>query len=146
MPLNKAGLESDLESLFSDPPDTTPACAQAWADAVKAYASAIVPTSTTVTAAAATLAGSLLTAFQSPNAIAPMEAAFLAFGATVGGGMAPAFVATPPAGAVGFADQVAAPHPETHAAAAAAWASRIDTWMRTGTATPSGGGSPINWS
>lgn len=74
-----------------------------------------------------------------------MEAAFAAFAATVGSGMT-GFVATPPPSPVGFATQFALPPPATHAEAGEAIASLVDTWLKTGTATPSGGGSPSPWS
>jgi hypothetical protein len=75
-----------------------------------------------------------------------METAFTVFATAVGVGMLPAFVATPPATPVGFATQFAGPKPETHAAAASQISGIIDTWMRTGTATPSIGGAPVPWS
>lgn len=146
MPLNAPGLQADLESLFADPPATTAECGQAWADAVGAYASGIVPASTTVAAAQATLAGALTSAFDSGDAASPMDAAFTAFATTVGTGMAPAFVAAPPPSPVGFATLFAPPFPGTHAEAASKFATAIDTWCRTGTATPSGGGAPVPWS
>lgn len=148
MPLNAPGLQDDLESEFADPPATHPECAQAWADAVGSYASSVVPASTLVTAAKATLATALAAAFSGVDAAstaASMESAFTAFATTVGGGMAPAFVAIPPPAPVGFAALFAPPFPVTHAAAAAGYASAIDTWMRTATATPSGGGAPVPW-
>jgi hypothetical protein len=67
------------------------------------------------------------------------------FAATVGGGMA-GFVAVPPPAPVGFGDQFAQPHPATHAEAASAITTIVDAWMRTGTATPTAGGPPVNWS
>lgn len=146
MPLDPDGLKSDLESLASDTHDDNASAAQAWADAVEAYAAAIVPASTTVSAAAETLSGALTTAFESGDAAGPMETAFATFAATVGTGMAPAFTATPPPGEVGFASQFAGAHPETHADAGDQVGALIDAWMKTGTATPSGGGSPVNWS
>ncbi len=144
MALVVANLSSDLESLFSDPPGSVAECADAWASAVGSFASSIVPASTTVTAAQATLSGALASAFASPSAAAPMESAFAAFAITVGSGMT-GFVPTPPPAPVGFALQGTAT-PSTHADAAAQWASRIDLWLKTGTATPSGGGSPVPWS
>lgn len=146
MPLDAPGLEADLEELFAEPPATVAECADAWAAAVGAYASGVVPASATVAAAQAALAGALLSAFQTPAAAAPMEAAFTAFATTVGAGMAPAFVATPPPSPVGIATLSAPPHPETHAAAANKYATAIDVWMKTGTATPSVGGAPVPWS
>lgn len=146
MPLDPGALSSGIEEVASDPPPTSAECAQAWADAVGDFAAGVVPPSTAVSAAVTTLAGALATAFASPAAAAGMESAFTAFGATVGGGMAPAFVATPPPGPVGFATLFAAGHPATHAAAAAGISGIIDTWMRTGTAVPSGGGASAPWS
>jgi hypothetical protein len=75
-----------------------------------------------------------------------MDAAFQAFGAAVGLGMAPAFVAVPPPAPVGFASLFAKPYQTSAAAAAAHLTPAIDAWMRTGTATPAIGGSPIPWS
>lgn len=121
------------------------ACATQWADAMGNYASAIVPPSATVSAAKATLETALAAAFALPAAAPSMETAFAAFAATVGGGMAPAFTATPPAGAVGFATQFAAAAPATHAIAAAAVGGIIDTWMKSGSAVPSGGGPAVGW-
>jgi hypothetical protein len=133
MPLNPAGLQSDLEALVAEPPATRAACAQAWADAVQAYASGLVPASTTVASAAATLASSLESAFASPSAAAPFDAAFTSFAAAVAVGQAPTFTGVPPAAPLGIAALLGSPQP-THAAAAAAFASLIDTWAKTGTA------------
>jgi hypothetical protein len=133
MPLNPAGLQSDLEALFAAPPATRAACAQAWADAVEAYASGLVPTSTTIASAAATLASSLEAAFAAPAAAAPFDAAFTAFAATVAAGQAPTFTGVPPPAPLGIASLLASSQP-THAAAAAAFSGLIDAWAKTGTA------------
>lgn len=133
MPLDLPGLQSSLASLFASPPADIAGCAQGWADAVGAYASGIVPTSTTVEAAQAALAGALASAFAQPSAIPALELAFAAFAASVGLGMA-GYTPVPPPAPVGFAAQFSGPHPPTHAAAAQAIAGLIDTWMRTGTA------------
>ena len=145
MPLDPAGLKTDLEALASSPSATVALCAADWADAVADYAAAVVPASSQVATAAATLQTALEAAFSSGAAAAPMETAFAAFGVTVGAGMAPAFVATPPASPVGFAGLFTAPYPTTHSDAATGVRDAIDTWAKTGTATPSGGGSPVNW-
>ena len=134
MPLVLAALQSDLEALFAAPPATIAQCAQAWADATSSYASAIVPPSTTVAAAGATLSTALAAAFALPSAAAAMDAAFLAFATAVGLGMA-GYTPVPPPAPLGVAAQIAGPKPTTHAAAATAFATLIDTWMRTGTAT-----------
>lgn len=144
MPLNPSGLQSSLQSLAASPGADIAACAKAWADAMKSYAAGIIPASTTVTAAATTLQSALASAFAQPSAASAMETAFAAFATTVGGGMAPAFTATPPTGPVGFATQFAQPFPATHAAAASAMSSLIDTWMKKGKGTPPVG-TPVNW-
>lgn len=145
MPLDTAGLQPDIEALASSPGETVAACATQWANAMGDYAASVVPASTTVSAATSALQTALAGAFASPAAAPGMESAFSAFAASVGLGMAPAFVATPPPGPVGFAAQFLV-QPPTHAAAATAIAGLIDVWMRTGTATPSGGGPPVPWS
>lgn len=130
----------------ADYPATRLACAQAWADAMGQYAAAIVPASTTVAAAAATLATALNTAFSAPAAAAGMETAFAAFATTVGSGMAPAFTGTPPPAPVGFAAIFAMTPPSTRQDGVDRVADAIDLWIKTGVATPSGPGSPVNWS
>lgn len=145
MSLNLAGLKSQLAENFASPGATAAACGQQWGDAMSAYASGIVPASTTVSAAAATLSTALTAAFATGSAIALMDTAFLAFAVTVGAGMAPAFVATPPAAPPSFGVVFAVLYP-THALAADAIGALIDVWMKTGTATPSGGGAPVLWS
>jgi hypothetical protein len=145
MPLNPAGLQADLEALASGPGAAIADCAQLWADAVQAYAIGVVPPSTTLAAASSALQAALAAAFAQPSAAASMESAFTTFAAALGPGMAPAFVAVPPPGPVGFATLFAEPYPSTHADAATAVSSAIDTWMRTGTATPSAGGASAPW-
>lgn len=134
MPLNAAGLQSDLESLFADPPPTAAECAQAWADAAEAWASGIIPASTTVSASKAALAASLAGAFATPAAAPLMETAFLTFATAVGLGMA-GYAPVPPVAPIGFGPQFAGPKPETHADAAQQIATLIDTWMRLGVST-----------
>lgn len=127
-------------------PATRAACAAAWAAAIEAWASAVVPASTAVTAAVAALETALNAAFGNPAAAAAMETAFATFGAAVGVGMAPAFTAVPPPAPVGFAAVFAMAHPATRQEGVDRVADALDLWMKTGTATPSGGGSPANWS
>ncbi len=134
MPLDPAGLESSLESLFSEPPATAAECAQAWADAMNAYAADIVPPSTTIAAAAASLVGALQSAFESPSAAAGVDAAFAAFATSVGGGMLPTFTGTPPSEPLNVASFLGTSR-STHAQAAADFATLVDAWMKTGIAT-----------
>lgn len=134
MPLDPAALQSSLETLFAEPPLLVGECADAWGQALQGYAAGVVPPSTTVPAAASTLTAALAAAFATPVAAPAVDAAFTAFAASVGLGMAPAFAAIPPPAPLGIATLLAAPAP-SHAAAAAAFASLIDTWCHTGTAT-----------
>jgi hypothetical protein len=133
MPLNVAGLQSALETLFADPPPTAAGCAQAWSDAVSSYAAGVIPASTTVPAAAAALTGPLQSAFGSASGAPAFDAAFTSFAVTVAAGMLPLFTGTPPPAPLGIAAQLAVPQ-QTHAAAAAAFAALIDVWLKTGTA------------
>jgi hypothetical protein len=131
MPLDLAGLKSDLEAFFAESRATREGCAAKWADAMSAYAAGIVPPSTTVSTARDALEAAVLAAISTPAAGPGMEAAFAAFALTVGGGMA-GFVPTPPAAPVGFVTALLPPFPETHAAAATKWGDLIDDWMKTG--------------
>jgi hypothetical protein len=134
MPLAPTLLQSALEAFFADAPPSDGACADAWAAALLDYAAGVVPASAAVGSAADTLAAALAAAFATPAAAPAVDAAFTAFAASVGVGMAPAYVATPPPAPLGIAGLLAAPAPD-HAAAAAAFTTLIDTWFRTGIAT-----------
>ena len=134
MALNKVALTTALTSLFSNPPDSIDGCAAAWADAMESYATSIVPASTTVPAAASDLEAALKTTFVNNGSTAmltTLESDFLTFATTVGGGMT-GYTSTPPPGLVGFSTIGNA---DTHATAAANFANKIDTWMKTGIAT-----------
>lgn len=143
MPLSPT-LSSDIQSATESPGDTAAACAQTWANIMGSYFAGVVPASATVSAAQATLQGALTSAFsaEAGAGLALLETAFTAFALTVGGGMAPAFVAVPPPAPVGFSTLVAV---ETAAESASNLASLISAWAQTGTATPSAGGAPVPW-
>jgi hypothetical protein len=134
MSLDSAALQDALLSLFSAPPATALECAAAWADAMRAHATGIVPPSTTVDAACSTLEGALAAAFATPAAAALVDAAFAAFALALGLGMAPLYTATPPPAILGIGTLLATSQP-THDAAATAFGALIDAWLRTGTAT-----------
>lgn len=159
MALVKATLEAELLDFFAAPPvvmagsnvdyaASRSACAQKWADAMQAYLSSpgslLTPASTSITTALATFKSSLASAFATTSAASLVDAAFATLAATIGSGMAPAFVATPPAGNPGFASNITTTE-ASHALAAASWAERIDAWLKTGTATPAGGGAAVPW-
>lgn len=144
MTLNASALKTQLETLSANPPATIADCANAWGDAMNAYATAVLPPSTTVAAATATLKTALAAAFALPAAAPSMTSAFTAFATTVAAGMSPAFVGAPPPAPLGFAAQFALPFPATHADAANALGNIIHAWMVTGTATPPVG-PVLNW-
>jgi hypothetical protein len=143
MPLNSASLTQALLDLGD--PGSAAEAGQAWAQAVGQYASEVVPPSTTVSAATTTLAGALAAAFATPAAAPLMEVAFLAFGVSVGLGMAPTFIAVPPVAPVGFVAFMATMR-DSREVAMQELAGLIDTWMKTGTATlavpPN---TPVTW-
>ena len=147
MALVKSQLANDLQAIFDDPPGDSSEAANLWGSAVGSYGSAVTPATVTGSDAQAALTGALVAAFADPNvdAAPAMETAFTAYGAAIGGGMAPAFVAVPPAGPVGWASLFENTTDNTSQAANDV-ADAVDTWMKTGTATPSAGGAPVNWS
>lgn len=134
MPINQAGMQTALLSLFEAPPSTVAECAHSWAQAVQTGTAAVVPASTTVAAAATALETQLAAAFAQPSAVVAIEAAFLAFGAAVGLGMLPAFTAVPPAGPVGFASMFTSTR-DSHSEAAQDFSNAIAEWLGTGSAT-----------
>lgn len=117
----------------SDYPPTRLACAQAWAAAMQAYASGVLPASATVGAAAATLTTALDAAFGSPTVAASMESAFLAFATTLGGGMA-GFAPLPPPAPIGFATMFLTTE-STRQGGVTKVANAIHAWMLTGSST-----------
>lgn len=120
----------------ADYPATRIACAQAWADAAQAWAAGIVPASTAVTAAAASLATALNSAFGGASSAAvasAMESAFLAFATAIGVGMA-GYTPVPPPGPIGFSTLFAT-NASTRQAGVDKVADALDTWMRTGSST-----------
>lgn len=139
MPLNATAFKDAIAALKGDnSPATVAAAAQAWADATQALAAGVIPASTTVAAAAATLKAEFESAWSqttSTAAASKLETGFAAFAATVGGGMtAGGYTGTPPAGQVGFASLLSTNQPSLDDAAQA-WADAIKTWMETGTGT-----------
>jgi hypothetical protein len=148
MALNKAALKTALETAASSPAATVALCAKAWADAIGAYAAGLTPPQVkpaTLVAAKAALQTALTSAFGTTGAAPAMETAFTTFGGALGEGMAPAFIATPPSAAVGFATLFTPPFPKTHSDAAQAMADAIHAWMTTGTAVPGTGGAAVPW-
>lgn len=148
MALIQTSLSNSLSSLFSDPPDTFLLCARKWAESMRDYTLTVVPPTTTTVAASELLATTLFSVFQASSSAATtaaaMEAAFAVYAVTVGAGMSPSFVATPPAGLVGFSSLFSST-PFTHAEAASNFAQSIHIWMSTGLAVPVPAGPSVPW-
>ena len=148
MAVDLDALGDGLLDWMATPSADVSGCAEQFADAVEACAADVEPPSLAVAAAAATLETAMASAMASADlatSASSCEAAMAAFAVTVGGGIAPAFVATPPAGSIGLAALLAA-RPATQAAAVDGWETAIGDWFRSGTAVPSGGGPAVNWS
>lgn len=145
MPLNIAALKSSPGLPGAGSNGNLPnaaAVAATWAAAVGAWATGIVPPSTTVSAAQtalqSTLAGLFATQRSSPAQVtalaASLESAHLTFATSVGGGMA-GYAPVPPAGPVGFSNILSAANRANSQLAADAIADALDAWMRTGVST-----------
>lgn len=130
MPLNPSAAKTELGNLFKSPPGDEATAAAGWASAIQTLCAGIVPASTTVAAAAATLQGALA-GFNAPDATAgKTDAAMTAFAATVGGGMA-GYTPTPPPAPLGISFS----NTSDAQAAADAFIDAVDTWLKTGSST-----------
>ena len=146
MALDKSQLATALQQIAENPPATHAAAAAAGSDAIATYAGDVIPATTTAASGAALLLSAFLSAFQSPDASLGMESGVLAYGATVGLGMLPAYAAVAPVAPVGFAALFAGISGNA-AAAAQNVADSIDIWIKTGTATlVAPPNTPVVWS
>jgi len=145
MALDKDALAAGMKSISDNPPTSHEGAAGLWRTEIIDYVSAVVPVTALLPTDEEAFESSLATAFASEDAVPGMETAFTTLGVAIGTGMAPAFTAVPPAGPVGWATLFSGTTDDTQEAADNI-ATAIDDWMKTGTATPSGGGSPVNWS
>lgn len=155
MPLLIANIQSSLAKLmdkdnvaFVGYPTNSAQVANNWADAVNQYASLVIPISTTSVGAKNAMIAAMLPGLSAPGGFfAAFISGFTAYALTLGGGMAGAgFVAVPPPVPINFGPLLALPLDGPLSTKISTMASIIDTWFRTGTATPSAGGSPIIWS
>lgn len=136
MPLNPSALTSSPGlpgAAERDYPATYELAAHEWATAASAWAAGILPPSTTVAAASAALESSLATAFATAYPAPLIDAAFATFAATIAVGMLPLYTATPPPAPLGIASLFTTQR-STRQAGVAAFAAKLDAWMRTGIA------------
>ena len=130
-------------------PENNVDAAKNWANAICDYAATVTPVATpiAVEAAKAAFEAAVFGLITSQTFIVGIPAAFTTYAAALGAGMSPSFVATPPptpivldaAWAIGLAGGKDSEIAKT-------LTTIIDTWFRTGTATPSVGGAPVLWS
>lgn len=155
MALVKANLESALKALmdpndvgFTTFPASTPITAERWSTIINNYASSVIPASLGSAAAKLALQTTLLGIDpNTQNGLVLFANGLTAYAAALGAGMAPAFIAVPPPIPIVLSTMSAAGLAGASGSdCASILATLIDTWFRTGTATPSGGGSPIFWS
>jgi hypothetical protein len=119
-----------------------------WGNAINTFAGLNVLPLSSTTAQAKTAFSQLMATITAPEqADAVLKSAFAAYAATLAGGMAPAFTATPPPAIIDFKPVATAGFAGASAKTCAdIMAGIILAWFKTGTATPSAGGSPIPWS
>lgn len=154
MPLLLPTLEVELSKLMDadDPafvgfPDNVNDVAENWSNAIFNYASAVIPASSTASAAKSAMKSLLLGAGSPGTFFSIFESSFTAFAGSLAGGMAGFISVPPPLPIVLQAPMLAIPLEESfNPSRITTMASIIDLWFRTGTATPSGGGATSPWS
>ncbi len=155
MPFIPADLKIALEKFwdqespnFVESPPTKLAAAEAWADALDVYGINVIPISVGASAGRIAFINTFLTMTEiPPTGAAIFPLCFVNYAIPIAAGMLPAFVGTPPPSPPNFAPVIAAgTGGASNAVCLDLMVIVIDTWMRTGTAVPSGGGSTINWS
>jgi len=150
MPLSLSACRSELGKAFdkndaaylgpiSSNQDAKDRTVQGWANALEKCAQGITPPSTSLAAAKAAMISAMTGSFADLTG-ATWLASFQAFTAALATGMSPLYTATPPA----QPPILNAPMPSM-ASALDAHAAAIVAWLKTGSATPSAGGSPIAW-
>jgi hypothetical protein len=145
MPLVADVLKAQIMMFAQEPnfPANAAAAANSWASAVGTYATPITPPSLTVAAAQAALMGSLTgVSADAQNFGMVFPTAMMSFATLVGAGMAPAFVAVPPTSPL----NITLSENDDTDKAVGDLATAVDSWLKTGTATPAAGGPPVPWS
>lgn len=116
-----------------------------WAAIAEKLLSNVVPTSTSTTVAHSAFLATMAPLSNNTNGLLLLQSAFVAYASSLIPGMLPAFVGTPPVGVPGISTIRAGEGEKAAAEYAEKLAEVLITWAKTGTATPSAGGSPINW-
>lgn len=119
---------------------------QKWGDVVDVLGAAVIPVSTTASAARAAFAALIATINNNSDGLSILKNAFHQYSIVLATGMTGAgFIGTPPPIEPPLEIILTGP---THDATPVAnnLASLLVAWLKTGTATPISGGSPILWS
>lgn len=131
---------------FIESPQSKEDAAEYWANALDIYGSTVTPVSTNVAAAHLAFVNLFNTMTVLTGAVI-FPTCFTAYGSALASGMSPAFIGTPPPNPPIFTSvQAAAVAGANQTQCLDLIVDIIDIWFKSGTATPSGGGSTINWS
>lgn len=152
MALVLPSLQLELEKImnpdhpqFIGHPETAADGANNWAEAIGGYAELVTPPSSTGLAAKAAFIAIFATT-QDNTGETTLKAALTAYAAALGGGMAPAFTATPPPNPIDLTAWLQIPlEAGQDSLRASTLAGLIDGWFRTGTAIQVSSGATVNW-
>jgi len=155
MPLLTDILSTNLQKLlnqeypsFEGFPDNMGGVVESWANAINDYAKSVVPTSTTSEQAKEAFKSTMLgMSSELGNGAVILPLAFTNYATALALGMAGAgFIGTPPVAPINLAPIIAAGLGGASGEIIAnSFTVVVDIWFRTGTATPTAGGSPIIW-
>ncbi|CAB4185230.1 hypothetical protein UFOVP1492_97 [uncultured Caudovirales phage] len=139
-------IDQDSPQFVGFPP-TVQEAANSWALAITNYISPIIPPSVTISAAQAAFAARLAQAKPSlQNGQLLFHLAFVDFALALAPGMV-GFISVPPIATLNlYAIFAASLDHQNVQVFANSFATAVDTWFRTGTATPVSGGPIIPWS
>lgn len=140
MPIGIPTQLANLILVFSDPanenfPSTPIEVANVWSDVADALLMGVIPASTTASAAKSAFIG-IMSAVNSntPNGLMLLDNAFVAYAATISGGMSPLYTGTPPPSPPGLPALLSSPSTSANAVANQI-GTLLSTWAKTGTAT-----------
>lgn len=145
MALNKSILKTEIRkyadkeySRFEEFPEDEKESAKSFSEAMYEYSKNIGPASKTVKVASETMATDL-----GDLSISSFISAFTSFATEVASGMAPEYTAVPPPNPIDFSSVSDTTNDAEKRIGEIS--NIVDSWLKTGTATPSGGGPTINW-
>ena len=153
MPILDSSIQNELLKIFDTEfsdfegfPETSVEVADRWATAIDtALNGQIIPTvlPTGYSTAKTSFQSTMLTL--PASGIVAIQLAFTNYALGIVAGMLPAFIGVPPPVPIDFTPAYAIGQTGDNNACAKMMGTIISLWLKTGTATPSGGGSPIFW-